>query len=144
MRIFSRALVVVVGLLCIGVLSSSVLADNLMVGTFKLSHPTRWNGKLLPAGDYQFKLTRAQWDVNMLVISGEKQSLNVMVFAQSACESCKSEALRTMVQGDSRIVTSLDLPGYHLEFKNPRMEEAKETTSDTSSWVEQVAIHVNQ
>jgi hypothetical protein len=46
------------------------------------------------------------------------------------------------VQGSSRIVTSLDLPGYHLEFKTPRMENAKETVADSSPWVEQIPLSV--
>jgi hypothetical protein len=141
MRTLSKALVVAVGLLSIGVLGSSVFANTLLVGTFKLTHSTQWNGTVLPAGEYQFKLTRTQTDVNMLVISGEKQTLNVMVFAQSACDSCKTEALRMTVQGDNRIVTSLDLPGYHLDFKAPRTESAGK--EDTSAWIEQVAVHVN-
>jgi hypothetical protein len=143
MRTLSRALVVAVGLLSYGLLSSSVFANSLLVGTFTLSHPTHWNGATLPAGKYQFKMTRTQTDANMLVITGEKQTLNVLVFAQNACDSCKTEALRMAVQGDSRIVTSLDLPGYHFDFKVPRMEAVKETASDSSAWVEQVAVQVN-
>jgi hypothetical protein len=143
MRTLSRALVVAVGLLSIGVLSSSVFANSMPVGTFTLSHPTMWNGTMLPAGEYQFKMTRTQSDVNMLVISGQKQTLNVMVFAQSACESCKDEALKMTVQGNSRIVTAFELPGYHLEFKTPRMENAKETVADSSPWTEQVPVQIN-
>jgi hypothetical protein len=141
MRTLSKALVVAVGMLAIGVLASSVLANSLVVGTFKLSHATQWNGTLLPAGEYQFKLTRTQTDVSMLTISGQKQTLNVMVFAQSACDSCKTEALKMTVQGDNRVVTAMDLPGYHLEFKAPRTETADK--EETSPWVEQVSVHVN-
>jgi hypothetical protein len=143
MRTLFRALVVGVGLLSVGVLSLSVFANQLPVGTFTLSRPAQWNGTMLPAGEYQFKMTRTQTDTNMLVITGKKQTLNVLVFAQSACDSCKTEALRMMVEGDTRIVTSLDLPGYHLDFKVPRMEAVKETASNPSAWVEQVAVHVN-
>jgi hypothetical protein len=143
MRTLSRALVFAVGLLIVGIFSSSVFANNLLVGTFTLSHPTQWNGTMLAAGEYQFKMTRTQTDANMLMITGGKQTLSVLVFAQNACDSCKTEALRTMVRGDSRIVTSLDLPGYHIDFKVPRMEAVKETAGDTSAWVEQVAVHVN-
>jgi hypothetical protein len=139
MRTISKALVVAVGLLSLGLLSSSVAANNLLVGEFKLTHPTQWNGSTLPAGDYQFKMTRTETDVNMLVISGEKHTLSVMVFAQSACESCKTEALRMSVQGEKRIVTSLDLPGYHLDFKAPKTEDSEAA----SAWVEQVSVKVN-
>jgi hypothetical protein len=143
MRTISRALIVAVGLFSVGVLSLSVCANSLLVGTFTLSHPTQWSGATLPAGKYQFKMTRTQTDANMLVITGEKQTLNVLVFSQNTCDSCKTEALRMAVQGDSRIVTSLDLPGYHFDFKVPRMEAVKETASDSSAWVEQVAVQVS-
>ena len=143
MRTLFRALVVGVGLLFVGALSSSVFASPLPVGTFTLSRPAQWNGTMLPAGEYQFKMIRTQADANILVITGKKQTLNVFVFAQSACDSCKTEALRMTVEGDTRMVTSLDLPGYHIDFKVPRMEAVKETASNPSPWVEQVAVHVN-
>jgi hypothetical protein len=98
---------------------------------------------MLPAGEYHFKLARTQTDTNMLVINGEKQTLTVLVFAQSACDSCKTEALKMTVSGNTRIVTSMDLPGYHLEFKAPRTDGTKEATSDPSAWVEQVSVHVD-
>jgi hypothetical protein len=75
----------------------------------------------------------------MLVITGGKQTLNLMVFAQSACDSCKNVALKMQVQGDNRAVTALDLPGYHLEFKVPTME----ASADASAWTEQISVQVN-
>jgi hypothetical protein len=143
MRIVHKSLALAIGLLSVGILSSSVLANPLPVGTFTLSHSTQLNGTMLPAGEYHFKLSRTQTDTNMLVINGEKQTITVLVFAQSACDSCKTEALKMTVLGNTRIVTSLDLPGYHLEFKMPRTEGAKEATSDPSAWVEQVSVHVD-
>ena len=44
----------------------------------------------LLAGTYKFKLIRTQTDANMLVVSGEKQSMDIYVFAQSACETCRN------------------------------------------------------
>jgi hypothetical protein len=143
MRTPSRALVILVGLLLIGAPSAPIFANNLPVGTFTLSHPVLWNGTMLPAGVYHFKMMRTQTDVNMLVISGEKKTLNLTVFSQSACDSCKTEGLTMTVQGNSRVVTALDLPGYHIEFETPRMENAKETVSDSTPWSEQVDVHTN-
>ncbi|SRR5579871_1214884 len=143
MRTPSRALIVAVGLLSIGTLCVPAFASPLMAGAFTLKHPTMWNGTMLQAGEYQFKMTRTQTDVSMLVISGQKQTLNVMVFPQAACETCKTEALKMTVQGSSRMVTGLDLPGYHMEFKTPRMENAKEDMADSSPWVEQIPLTVN-
>ena len=143
MRTLSRALVVAVGLLSIGMLSSSAYANTLMSGTFTLNRPTQWNGAMLPAGEYQFKMTTGQTDANTLVITGGKQTLSLLVYAHNACESCKTVTLKMTVQGDSRVVTSMDLPGFHLDFKKPRMENAQEASADTSSWVEQISAQVD-
>jgi hypothetical protein len=143
MRNLSRALVVAVALLTVGTAASTVFAGPLVVGNFTLRHPVQWNGTTLPAGDYQFKMTRTQSDVNMLLITGEKQMLNVMVFPQSACESCTNEALKMMVRGETRVVTAMEIPGYHLDFKAPHMENAKETADGSSSWVEQVSVETH-
>jgi hypothetical protein len=143
MRNFSRALLVVAALLSIGMLASSASANTLLAGTFTLNRPVQWNGTTLPAGDYQFRLMPSQTDANMLVVSGGKQTLSLLVFAHNACESCKTVTLKMTVQGDRRIVSSMDLPGYHLDFKMPRVENAKETANDSSSWVEQISVHVD-
>ena len=142
MRTISRALLVAVGLLSVAVLSLSVHANSLLVGTFTLSHPTQWNGATLPAGKYQFKMTRTQTDANLLVISGEKQTINVLVPSQAACDTCKTEALKMKVLGETRVITAMDLPGYHVEFKTTRTEGAQEASNDSSAWIEQVAVHV--
>jgi len=144
MRILPRALVLTICLFVVGQFSASVRADNLLIGTFTLAHSTQWNGTTLPAGEYRFKLARTQSNANMLVISGEKQTFSVMVFAQSACDSCKDVALKMSVQGDRRVVTSLELPGYHLEFKDSGREAAnKEPAANSSAWTEQVSVHMN-
>jgi hypothetical protein len=142
MRNLHRALLFAVGLL-VGFASSTAFAGPTVIGTFTLSRPAQWNGTTLPAGDYQFRMAPTQSDTNMLIVTGSKQTLNVLVFAHNTCESCKSVALKMTVQGDNRIITSMDLPGYHLDFKMPHAENAKETVSDSSSWVEQVNVKVD-
>lgn len=143
MRTLSRALVVAVGLLSIGMLSSSAYANTLMSGTFTLNRPTQWNGATLPAGEYQFKMTSSQSDANMLIITGGKQTLSLLVYAHNACESCKTVTIKMTVQGESRVVSSMDLPGFHLDFKKPRMENTQGAAADTSSWVEQISARVD-
>ena len=143
MRSLSRALVVAIALFAIGMLSSSASANTLLTGTFKLNRPAQWNGTSLPAGEYQFKLTSGQTDANTLTISGGKQNLTMLVYAHNACETCKTVTLKMTVQGDSRVVTSMELPGYHLDFKKPRAENAQEASADTSSWVEQISADVD-
>jgi hypothetical protein len=143
MRYQSKVFLVTVGLLLIGALSSSVRANNMMIGTFTLAHPTQWNNATLPAGDYTFSVTRGQADTHVLSVQGAKQALSILIFAQSACETCRKGALKVAVQNENRVVTSLDLPGFHLNFNNRQSaSEREEQLAKTPATSEQVAVHV--
>jgi hypothetical protein len=144
MRFLSKAFVVAVGLLAIGLLSSSVFANDVLVGKFTLPHPTQWNNSVLPAGDYTFRMARTQTNTDMLSVRGAKETLDILVFAQSACETCRSASLNLAVRNDDRVVTSLDLPGFHVNFKaHESAAERKEQLAKTPMPSEQVAVHVS-
>jgi hypothetical protein len=144
MRYLSKILVVAVGLLAIGGISSSVRANDMLAGTFTLHHPTQWNKTMLPAGTYKFKLVRTQTDANMLVVSGEKQSMDIYVFAQSACETCRNAGLTLQVQGDRRFVTSLSLPGFRVDFGvRGTLMDAKAEADNSTPYSEQIDVSVN-
>ncbi|MCU1343437.1 MAG: hypothetical protein JWN92_2860 [Candidatus Acidoferrum typicum] len=142
MRYLLKTFVVTVGLLLIGVLSSSVRANNMLIGSFTLAHATQWNNAMLPAGDYTFSVTRGQADTHVLSVHGAKQALSILIFAQSACETCRNGALKVAVQDDNRVVTSLDLPGFHLNFNNRQSTSEREQLVKTPATSEQVAVHV--
>jgi hypothetical protein len=144
MRFLSKTFVVVVGVIAIGLMSSSVSAKTFLVGTFTLTHPTEWKNTMLPAGNYTFRLDRTDSDTNLLKVRGEKKTLDILIFAQSACETCRSGAMKVAVQGDDRVVTSLDLPGFHVDFndRRPAAEREKQLAKAQAS-SEQVAVHVD-
>ena len=143
MRYLSKILVVAVGILAIGGISSSVRANDMLDGTFTLSRPAQWNKTVLPAGTYQFKLVRTQTDANLLVVSGMKQSMDIYVFAQSACETCRNAALTIMVQGEHRVVTALNLPGFHVDFSaRATVMDAKAQADNSTPYSEQIDIQV--
>jgi hypothetical protein len=139
MRSLSKVFIVAVALLAIGLLSSSVSAHSVLVGKFTLPHPTQWKNTVLPAGDYTFELARTQTDMNVLSVRGAKNTLDILIFAQSACETCRSGELKVAMQGDNRVVTSLDLPGFHVNFK---VHESPAEFAKTPALSEQVAVHV--
>jgi hypothetical protein len=144
MRHLCKALVIAVGLFAIGVSSSSVSAKTLMAGTFTLTHPTQWKNTMLPAGNYTFKLAGTQTDTNVLSVRGANQTLDMLVFAQSACETCRNGALKVAVEGDNRVVTSLDLPGFHVDFKGRQSAaETEKQLAKAHASSEQVAVHVD-
>jgi hypothetical protein len=146
MRILSKGLFIAVGMLAIGLVSSSVSANNLLVGSFTLDHPTQWKNTTLPAGNYTLKLARTETDTNVLKIQGKTQTLEIMMFAQYACTTCKNGALNLDVAGDNRVVTALDLPGFHVDFTPGRLSAEKERQSaktKPAARTEQVAVQVN-
>jgi hypothetical protein len=144
MRNLPKALIVALGLLAIGVSSSSVNAKTLMAGSFTLTHPTQWKNTMLPAGSYTFKLAGTQTDTNVLSVRRANQTLEMFVFAQSACETCRNGALKVAVQGDNRVVTSLDLPGFHVDFKSRQSTaETEKQLAKARASSEQVAVHVD-
>jgi len=144
MRYLSKALVVAIGLLAIVGISSTVRANDMLVGSFTLRRPTQWNKTMLPAGTYKFKLVRTQTDANMLMVSGEKQSMDIYVFAQSACETCRNAGLTLEVQGDRRVVTSLTLPGFRVDFSvRGSLTDAKAQPDNATPYSEQIDVRVN-
>jgi hypothetical protein len=145
MRSLSKAILVLVGLLAIGSLTSPVRANDILVGTFTLAHPTQWKGTLLPAGDYRFKLSRTQSDSNILKVQGKGETLDIFVFAQSACNTCRKGALTVDLEGDNRVVTSLELPGFHVDFNsNSSGRQSAKQMNKGQSNSEQVSVQVDQ
>lgn len=144
MRFVSKGLMLAVGLIAVGVLSSGVRADDMVAGTFKLPHATAWKGTMLPAGNYAFKLSRTQSDVNILSVQGSKKSLDVLVFTQAACQTCRKSELTLAVNGDNRVVSSIELPGYHMDFtKSWTKAEREQQARKSMSSPEQVAVQNN-
>jgi len=151
MRSLSKTFVVTVGLLLIGVLSSSVRANELpkmvgndkVMGSFTLAHPTQWNNTMLPAGDYTFSVNRGMADTNVLSVQGAKQGFTMFFSSQSACKTCTTTALRVAVQDDNRVVTSLDLPGFHVNFNNHQSaHDQREQLVKTPTMPQQIATRV--
>jgi len=145
MRLLSKLFVVAVGLLAIGLGSSSARADEALAGKFTLSHPTQWNQTVLPAGDYTFTLARTQIkNVNLLVVNGAKQKVNLFVYGEWACENCRTASLNLAERGDQFAVTSLEMAGFHVNFKVRQPTGARgEELAKKPQPSEQVAIHVD-
>lgn len=131
MRNLSKALVVAVGLLSIGGWSSTARAGD-RAASFTLSHPIQWKNTTLPAGDYKLSLVSSAADSKLLVVQGARQSIQMLVPTQSQCEQCRNGMLSVAVQGDTRIVTALDLPGYHVDFKNSMSAAQREQLANAS------------
>ena len=143
MRNLSKALVIAVGLFAIGVSSTAVLANTLLAGSFTIAQPIQWKNKTLPPGNYTFKLARTQTDTNILKVHGKNQALDMLVFAQSACESCKKGAIQLEMQAGARVVTSMELPGFHVDFNGNHTPAQREEMGKNATSSEQIAVHVD-
>lgn len=139
-----KALVCAFALSAAAALSSSVSANqDMLAGSFTLSQPIQWKNTELPAGNYTIKLSRTQSENNRLSVRGQNKALDMLVFAQSACNNCKNSAIN--LQDGSRVVSSLDLPGFHVNF-NPQVSaaEREQQARKNAPKPQQVAIQVNQ
>ena len=146
MRNPCKTLVVTAVLLAAGVFSSSsIRANTLLAGSFTLDHATQWKGTVLPPGSYTFKLARTQNDTNVLEVKGNKKALDILVFAQYACATCQNGELNVAVNGDNRVVTALELPGFHMNFQPSRLSAAEERqlAKSPAPASEKVAVNVN-
>jgi hypothetical protein len=137
----SKFLVIAVGLLAFGLSSLSVSANDVRTGKFSLPHPTRWNNNVIPAGDYTFKLKSTKSNAEMLVIQGSNLTLSLHVYPDSPCATCQDASLNFAVRGNDRIVTSLDIAGFHMTF-NPRQSAGagEQETVKAQGQSEQVAV----
>ena len=140
MKSLSKAFVVAAGLLAIGLFSPAVPAADVLAGKFTLPHATRWNDTILPAGDYTFRVARTMTNADVLKVRGANRLMDLYIFNESTCEKCRHASLNLAVKNDSRVVTSLELPGFHVNFKVRQSEEAFAKNPSPS---EQVAVHVN-
>lgn len=149
MRSLNKVLVIAVGLLSIGLWSTSARAnDNMLAGKFTLSHATEWNKKMLPAGEYRFTLARTQSDVNLLMVNGSNQSVSMFIYNEPICRTCSTGSLNISTRGDNRIVTSLDLAGFHVDFHSQlsareREEQMARNRKMSNKPSEQVAVHTD-
>jgi hypothetical protein len=143
MRNLSKAFAVAVCLLAIGLSSSPAPAADVMTGKFTLPHATRWNDTILPAGDYSFRVARTMTNADVLKVRGANRAVDLYMFNESVCEKCRNASLNLAVQNDSRVVTSLELPGFHVDFKGRQSgQEMVKNPSKHAS--EQVAVDVDR
>jgi hypothetical protein len=144
MRYLSKAFVVAVCLLAVGLSSSPASAADVLAGKFTLTHATQWNDTVLPAGDYTFRVARTVTNADLLTVHGAKQAVNLYIYNESACRTCQTASLNLAVRNDNRVVTSLDLPGFHVNFKvRQSAAEKREELAKTTAPSEQVAVHVD-
>jgi|SRR5579863_1709241 hypothetical protein len=143
MRSLPKVLVVMFGLFALVFSGVAVRANNLREGSFTLQHPTEWNNTVLPAGDYTFEVARTQTNAKLLVVHGAKQSLNVLIYGESACMTCRNSSLNLEVHGNNRAVSSMELSGFHVNFKLKQSAREKEEMSKIPASNEQVAVQTD-
>jgi hypothetical protein len=143
MRSLPKVLVVMFGLFALVFSGVAVRANNLREGSFTLQHPTEWNNTVLPAGDYTFAVARTQTNAKLLVVHGAKQSLNVYIYGESACMTCRNSSLNLEVHGNNRAVSSMELSGFHVNFRLKQSAREKEEMSKIPASNEQVAVQTD-
>jgi len=146
MRSLSKYLVLAIALFAVALVSSSVSANEALSGKFTLPHATQWDNTVLPAGSYTFTLAHSQTqNLNVLAVQGKNRKVNLFVHGEWGCESCKSATIHLALHGDRYAVTSMDVAGFHANFKIRQPNGATDQEQvKTPQPTEQIAIQVNQ
>jgi len=145
MRHMSKYLVLAIALFAIAFVSSSVSANEALSGKFTLPHATQWDNTVLPAGSYTFTLAHSQTqNLNVLSVQGKNRKVNLFVHGEWGCESCQTAKINLDLRGDRYAVTSMDVAGFHANFKVRQPNGATEDLVKNPKPGEQIAIQVNQ
>jgi hypothetical protein len=144
MRSVSKYLVVVFALLAIVLTSSAVSANEALSGKFTLPHATQWDNTVLPAGSYTFTLAHSQTqNVNVLAVHGKNRKVSLFVRGEWSCESCQSATINLALRGDRYAVTSMNVAGFHANFKVRQPNGSTDAELKAPQATEQIAVQVN-
>ena len=117
-----RVLILAIGVLAASAIPASAQAAH---GKFTLSHETRWQGLVLPAGDYTFSLQSPSLPAKVKVESSDGKMAFVMPWAlttENLTDTSRLDLART--QGGESYVSALHLGdlGLVLHYRRPKAQ----------------------
>ena len=119
----SRFLAVVAfGLLAIGACANTAAAQNRYEGSFTLPHEVRWEGRVMPAGDYTFSLNSVSPSA-MLRVQGPNGATFIPTAGISDAATSQKSSLTIVHRRGTRFVEELYLAGLrvHLRYSVPKV-----------------------
>jgi hypothetical protein len=109
------------GLLAVSAGANTAAAQNRYDGKFTLPHEVRWQGRVMPAGEYTFSLPSISMPA-MLRLDGPNGTAFVPTSGISDAATDKKSCLTIEHRGGARFVSELYLAelGVHLRYSIPK------------------------
>ena len=109
------------GLLAIGACANTATAQNRYEGKFTLPHEVRWQGRVMPAGDYTFSIQSLSLPA-MLRLQGPNGAMFIPTSGISDAATNKKSSLTIKERRGARFISELYLaePGVHLCYSVPK------------------------
>ena len=131
--------IAVLGLVTFLAISNRVQAAPAFKGHFTLTDDVVWNGRELPAGDYEFTLNSTAMPAKIL-LHGPNGYMWVLTSAQSGKDQGQVSNLTVEHRNGARYISSLYLAdlGIDLLYRQPKLNE--KTIAQEPVTIEHVAI----
>jgi hypothetical protein len=132
----------VIGLVAIGAYASPAAAQSSRsAGRFTLAHEVRWQGWVLPAGDYTFSLQSAALPA-LVTVRGPDGSTSILATATDATPKSRDSALTIERRGGARFVSEMYLAdvGLHIFYRVPKIPKSEQLLVQGPATTEQVLI----
>jgi hypothetical protein len=128
------------GLLVLGAGANTASAQNRYQGSFTLPHEVRWQGRIMPAGDYIFSLASLSFPA-MLRLQGPNGAMFVPASGISNAAANGKSSLRIVPRDGKRFVAEICLAelGVHLRYSVPKAPK-EELLAKGSSATETVLV----
>lgn len=122
------------GLLAVSAGVNTAAAQTRCAGKFTLPHEVRWQGRVMPAGEYTFSLNSVSAST-MLRLEGPNGPMFVPTSGISDAVTDKKSSLTIEHRGRARFVSELYLAelGVHFRYSIPKAPKEQLLAQGTSS-----------
>ncbi len=134
--------IAILGLVTFLAIPNRVHAAPAFKGTFTLTDDVIWNGRELPAGNYEFTLNSSAMPAKIL-LHGPNGYMWVLTSAQSGKDRGESSNLTVERRNGERYISSLYLAdlGIDLRYRAPKLNE--KVIAQGPATIEHIAIAMN-
>jgi hypothetical protein len=138
--------IAVIGLVAIGTCVSRTAAQGSSErGSFTLPYEVRWQGVLLPAGDYTFSLKSAASPA-MVTVQGPNGGAFILATALDEKKTDQHSSLTIEGRGSTRFVREMYLAdlGLHIRYSIPKIPKNEKELAQGPATTEHVLVSIGK
>jgi hypothetical protein len=141
-RIFAAAAIAAIAI-CAS--ATPAAAQNAFQGSFTLPSDVRWQGAMLPAGDYTFTMKSAAVPAQIIVKGSNGNAAFVVTVATNTRVTGQGSCLVIEDRGGNGFVSELYLAdiGLHLRYGVPKIPKSERQLAEGPGYTEPVLVAVN-